>query len=178
MARKSSPLGCGLLALIGGCGVMSRCGGSSDPASAPAPAYQPTSVYQPTAQELAFTQKRLQDEALAKQAHLKRQAIKDAERERQWQAHLKRQQAKEAAEDKIADAQDDKERALEHQQEVDTQRPRIYQQQFQAQQPQYQQPASDYNDSGRGDYSSGSHVGPRGGVYHYSASGKKVYEKR
>lgn len=38
-------------------------------------------------------------------------------------------------------------------------------------------PVVESDDSGGG-YGSGTHIGPRGGVYHYSASGNKVYSKR
>ena len=167
--RKSSPLGCIGVACV--ClWLSSQCAKSNAPQPTPIP------YRQPTAAEIA-NEERLRKEAEAEAIKAQR-AI--AQKDRDYQAHLKRQEAnetrqrvKEETENRIADAKEDAERAQEHNEPPETTTSRTFQQRPMVLQQDQGSVAEGYRNvpSGR------THVGPRGGVFHYSASGKKVYEK-
>jgi hypothetical protein len=155
---------------------MSRCGGSSAPTPTPAP------VYQPTSQDMVRDkQLRLEAAAEAKKNEAKRLAQEKAAQahERALEAQRQRQAEKEIAEDRAADNRELQGIAAER--EADEEKARVQQRQYQppaqAQIPLDQGSGQGgYQRLGTGDYEM--HTGPKGGRYHISANGNKVYHKR
>lgn len=156
MARRQNPftslIGCGAFLLVAGTFCSScRPGGSSSSSSstATAPARPIPTTPTPTPQERA--------EAAKIERQLLEKDRKEASEARAWQAQQSLQ---------------------------DTVHNAAAGERGQGQTQQYQGQYGNGYEGGSGDYPAGRvyggerHVDPRGGVFHYSASGKKVYEKR
>ena len=150
--RKASPVGCVFLG-IGLLWISSKCGGQ---ATAPSPPPRPVYQRAPTAAELAADR--------AQAAAMEAKARKEEAEVRAYQKQQQEQAENQAAEDRLNNIRNQQYQA----------------QQPQSQAPQYQAPANESGYSGSrlspGDYEM--HTGPKGGRYHLSANGNKVYERR
>jgi len=160
--KKSSPMGCAILAIVG-VWLSSKCGSTPVPSPTPRPVYQRS----PTPQEIA-----------AEKAQMKAMEAKARREEAEAKAYQKQMQ--ERAEDQVAE---ERLNALRGQQgQLATQR--YYQDNPQSRVTRTDGTTfPDWNagtsrDSAGASYPSGTQVGPRGGTFHYTKSGKKDYHKR